>query len=173
MRRPSLPLVLWLTAVWVGLWGSVTPANVLGGLALALLLLLLLPQSRVDSRPVVRPLALLRFAGRFVLDLCVSSGQVLVLALRPRLHLRSAIVAVAVPGASDALLTLLGNAISLTPGTLTVDVDRARSTLYVHALDVGAGPDAVQRLRASLHAQARAAVRAVGSADARRQEGAA
>ena len=35
-RRVDLALVLWLTAVWVGLWGSVTAANVLGGLAVAL-----------------------------------------------------------------------------------------------------------------------------------------
>ena len=30
--------MLWLTVVWVGLWGSVTAANVLGGVAVALLL---------------------------------------------------------------------------------------------------------------------------------------
>lgn len=171
MKRPSRVLVLWLTAVWVGLWGSITAANVLGGLALALLMLVLLPQPEGGARGVVRPVAVLRFAGRFLVDLCVSSAQVLVLALRPRLRLRQAVVAVRVPGASDGLLTLLGNAISLTPGTLTVDVDRSRSTLYVHALDVGDRPDAVERLRASLQAQARAAVRAVGSIEARREQG--
>ena len=171
MRRPSAPLALWLTAVWVGLWGSVTPANVLGGLAVALGLLVLLPQEPPGDRAQVRPVALLRFAGRFLVDLCVSSASVLALALRPGLHLRSALVAVEVPGASDTLLTVLGNAISLTPGTLTVDVDQPRATLYVHVLDVGDGPDAVERRRAALLDQARAAVRAFGSPDARARVG--
>ena len=31
----SLLLVGWLTVVWVGLWGSLTAANVLGGLVVA------------------------------------------------------------------------------------------------------------------------------------------
>jgi multicomponent Na+:H+ antiporter subunit E len=161
-------LVLWLTAVWVGLWGSVTAANVLGGLAVAVVLVALLPLAPPRSTGEMHVGALLGFAARFLVDLCVSTWQVAVLVLRPRLAPRQGIVAVPVPGASDALLTMLGNAISLTPGTLTLEVDRGASTLYVHALDVGAGPEGVQRVRRSLQEQAARAVRAVGPAEARR-----
>lgn len=171
MTSRRLLLVLWLTAVWVGLWGSITAANVLGGLAVAGVLVRLLPLSPVPGQAVVRPAALLRFVLRFLWDLLVSSVQVAVLAVRPRLQLRQAVVAVPVPGASDTLLTLLADAISLTPGTLTVDVDRSRSTLYVHALHIGDEPDAVERLRAALLRQARAAVAAIGSAEARASAG--
>ena len=171
MRRSpsrSWPLVLWLTVVWVGLWGSVSAANVLGGLALALLLVAVLPLADVPDRAVVSPVALARFAGRFAVDLVVSSLQVVVLALRPQLQLRQAVIAVPVRGASDQLLTLLADAISLTPGTLTLEVDRPRSTLYVHVLDVGPGPDAVERVRAEILDLERLAIRAVGSPEARR-----
>ena len=163
----SLLLVGWLTVVWVGLWGSVTPANVLGGLVVAVVLVRLLPLPPGGGHGVVRPAALLRFAGRFAVDLVVSSAQVLALVLRPRLSPRQGVVAVRVPGASEGLLTVLANAISLTPGTLTLDVDLPSSTLYVHALDVGAGPDGVAALRRALHDQAAAAVRAVGTPEAR------
>jgi len=166
-RAATLALVGWLTLVWVGLWGSVTAANVLGGLALAVVLVRLLPLPSTDGRGVVRPGALLRFGGQFLADLVVSSLQVTALVLRPRLVLRQGVVAVPVPGASQGLLTVLGNAISLTPGTLTLDVDEPGSTLYVHALDVGADPDGVDRLRRGLQAQAAAAVRAVGTPEAR------
>ena len=164
----SLPLVLWLTAVWVGLWGSVTPANVLGGLALALVLVAALPLTDAPGGGIVRPAALLRFSGQFAVDLVTSSAQVVHLALRPRLELRPAVVAVRVPGASDGLLTLLANAISLTPGTLTLEVHRPTSTLLVHVLDVGPGADAVDRVRHDLAGLERLAVEAVGSAPARR-----
>lgn len=167
-RTATAVLVLWLTGVWVGLWGSASPANVLGGLAVAVVLVAALPLAPPRSRGEVRPGALLRFAGRFAVDLVVSTWQVAALVLRPRLVLRQGIVAVHVPGASDALLTLLSNAISLTPGTLTLEVDRAAATLYVHVLDVGRGTEGVERVRRSLQAQAAAAVRAVGPARAHR-----
>lgn len=168
-RRPSVPAVLWLTAVWVGLWGSVSAANVLGGLALAVVLLWLLPLPLppAPDRAVVRAGPLLRFTARFAVDLVVSSVQVAVLAVRPRVRLRPAVVAVPVRGASDTLLTVLADAISLTPGTLTIEVDRQSSTLHVHVLDVGAGPGAVDRVRAAVLEQGRRAVDALGSREAR------
>ncbi len=168
-RGSTVALVVWLTLVWVGLWGSVTAANVLGGLAVALVLVRLLPLPDSDGHGVVVPGALLRFGGQFLADLVVSSVQVVRLALRPRLDLRQGIVSVQVPGASDTLLTVLADAISLTPGTLTVDVEPSTATLYVHVLDIGDGPDGVRQVREGLRDQARAAVRAIGSAEARSQ----
>jgi len=165
--RTTAAMAAWLTLVWVGLWGSVSAANVLGGLAVAVGLLLLLRQGPSDARAVIAPVALLRFSARFFVDLLVSSLQVVRLVLQPRIRLRQSVVSVRVPDASDLLLTLLADAISLTPGTLTVDVDERTSTLYVHALDTGEGPEGVERLRAGLRDQANAAVRAVGSAPAR------
>lgn len=167
-RLSRLPLVAWLTVVWVGLWGSPTPANVLGGLVVGAAVVVLLPLAEVPSQGQVRPLALLRFLAFFVFDLVRASTKVAGQVLRPRLQLRQAVVAVPVRGASDRLLTLLANAISLTPGTLTLEVDRPRSTLYVHVLDVGGGPDAVEQVRASILRVERLAILAVGSPDCRR-----
>lgn len=158
----------WLTLVWVLLWGSVTPANVLGGLAVAVLLLVLLPLPPVPSPGILRPAAMARFAGFFVVDLVRSSAQVAALVLRPRLRLHQAVVAIPARGASDQLLTLLANAITLTPGTLTLEVDRPRSTLYVHVIDVGEGPGGVARVRAEILHVERLAILAVGSAACRR-----
>ena len=163
-----LTLVGWLTLVWVGLWGSATPANILGGLALGVGLVVLLPLTSLPPQGSVRPLALLHFVGFFAVDLVRANLRVVGQVLRPRLRLRQAVVAVPVPGASDRLLTLLANAISLTPGTLTLEVDRPRSTLYVHVLDVGDGPEGVERVRASILHVERLAILAVGSEESRR-----
>jgi multicomponent Na+:H+ antiporter subunit E len=160
-------LLLWLTAVWVGLWGSISAANVLGGLAVAVLLVGALPLEAVTGSGILRPLAALRFLATFARDLVSASVQVAVLVVHPRRRLRQAVIAVPVPGASDALLTLLANAISLTPGTLTLEVDRPGSTLHVHALDVGSGPHGVERLRSDVLGTARLAVLAFGSPAAR------
>ena len=166
LRRHPV-LVVWLTAVWVGLWGSVTPANVLGGLAVAVVLVLSLPLTELPDKDDVRALALLRFLGHFAVDLVRASLQVALLVLHPRRPLRQAVLAVPVRGASDRLLTLLANAISLTPGTLTLEVDRPRSTLYVHVIDVGEGPEGVERARADILRVEQLAVQAVGSVEGR------
>jgi multicomponent Na+:H+ antiporter subunit E len=156
-------LLGWLTVVWVALWGSLTPANVLGGLAVAVVLLLLLPLPRVASEGGVRPLALARFVLVFLWELVKASATVVRQVLRPRGELRQAVVAVPVVGVSDRLLTLLANAVSLTPGTLALEVDRPKGTLYVHVLDVGAGPGAADDVRRSIVRLERLAILALGS----------
>lgn len=160
-------MVGWLTVVWVGLWGSLSWANLLGGLVISVALVVLLPLTEVPVRRVVHLRALLRFVGVFVYDLFSASLQVTLIVLRPRLRLRQAVLAVRVRSASDGLLTLLADTISLTPGTLTLEVDRPRSTLYVHVLDIGPGEDAVERMRSSLQHIEVIAIAAVGSADCR------
>lgn len=169
-RHPFV--ALWLTVVWVGLWGSVTAANVLGGLVVAVALLALLPlpegagSVRVPQRggaPArVRPLALVRYMLFFAVELVKASLLVVWQVLRPGGELRQAIIAVDALGASDLLLTVVANSVSLTPGTLTIDVDRERSVLYVHVLDVG-GPEGVDSARRSVERLMRAAVLALGS----------
>lgn len=153
---------LWLTAVWVGLWGSVSVANVLGGLAVSVVVLRLLPMAALPATTRASPLGVLRFLGVFLVALVQSSWQVVVLVLRPRLRPRQAVLAVPVHGGGDRLLTLVANSISLTPGTLTLEVDRERQLLHVHVLDVGEGPEGVAAVRASIEQLEHAAARALG-----------
>jgi multicomponent Na+:H+ antiporter subunit E len=168
-RHPFV--VLWLAVVWVGLWGSVTAANVLGGVtvAVALLALLPLPEAAGSVRVAqeaagparVRPLAVVRYVLFFAVELVKASLIVVWQVLRPGGELRQAVIAVDATGASDLLLTVVANSVSLTPGTLTVEVDRDRSVLYVHALDVG-GPEGVDKARRSIERLMRTAALAVG-----------
>jgi multicomponent Na+:H+ antiporter subunit E len=90
-------LLLWLTAVWVGLWGSVSAANVLGGLAVAVVLVGALPLDEHPGSGILRPAAAVRFAAAFARDLVRATAQVAVLVAHPRRRLRQAVVAVPVP----------------------------------------------------------------------------
>jgi multicomponent Na+:H+ antiporter subunit E len=45
---------------------------------------------------------------------------------------------------TDAEITTLANLISLTPGTLSLDVSPDRRVLYVHAMDLEEGPEALR-----------------------------
>jgi multicomponent Na+:H+ antiporter subunit E len=72
----------------------------------------------------------------FVRELIVSALKVAWLVLQPRLKIRPAIIAYPLTLTTDAQITLLANMITLTPGTLSVDVSEDRKTLYVHAIDL-------------------------------------
>ncbi|MBN2120627.1 MAG: Na+/H+ antiporter subunit E [Candidatus Omnitrophica bacterium] len=56
--------------------------------------------------------------------------------LHPRLPIRPGIVKVKIKLKTDTGITFLANSITLTPGTLSVDVDREKGFLYVHWIDV-------------------------------------
>lgn len=145
------PLLAWLVIVWVALWGDVSLANVLSGLVVAVGVTVLAPLPRAGRTTVARPLA----AGRFLLvligELVVASLAVARLTLLPAGRRRTDIIAFRVADTSPVVVTLVANAISLTPGTLTLDV--AGSTLYVHVLhadDLDAALAGMRRLAAAV-----------------------
>ncbi len=56
--------------------------------------------------------------------------------LHPDLPIHPGIVKVKTALKSDTALTFLANSITLTPGTLTVDIDKEKGYLYVHWIEV-------------------------------------
>lgn len=168
MRRlvGRVPWIVVLTATWVLLQGEATVGNLLGGLAAALVVLLAVPLAREPGRHRVHPLGLLRYLA-FVAGSLVTSSLAVVrtsVAPTPR-RLRSGIVRCELPGASPLVATMVANAITLTPGTLTVtaDADADPAVLHVHVLGLD-DVDAFRAEVADLHRRARAAVTPVGEA---------
>lgn len=133
MRRSAASLV-WLVVVWVALWEDVSAANVLAGVAVAGTLLWLFPVRRTPGGGQLRPLAALRFLLYFLWKLVEASAVVSWEVVTPRNRINEAIVAIPIHGVSDVLVTVVANAISLTPGTLTLEVTRQPPVLYVHVL---------------------------------------
>ena len=70
----------------------------------------------------------------FHYDLVVSSVQVVWDVLTPTHRARPGVLAVPLDAESDVEIALTANLISLTPGTLSLDVSEDRKLLYVHAM---------------------------------------
>lgn len=131
-----LASVLWLTGVWVLLWGGLSAANVLGGVVVAMLVVTVLPMPEIEFHGRVHLLSLLYLAYRFVADLAVASFQVAARALDPRSLPHGAVLAVHLRSHSDLYLTLTSELVSLIPGSIVVEAHRITGMLYVHILDV-------------------------------------
>lgn len=95
--------------------------------------------------PVLRLWYALVMACAFLQDLVVSSVQVARTVLAPRDTAEPRFVTVPLHTArSDLEITAIANYITLTPGTMTVDVSPDRATLLVHSLLAGESGDAVR-----------------------------
>ena len=157
----QLPVLAWLTVVWVVLWGSLSPLTVVGGFLVAVVACLVFPLPPLRLAVRVRPLALLWLVVRFAVDVVVSSVQVAIVVLRPRRPMRNAVVEVNLRTPSDFVLTVVAEMTCLIPGSLVVEARRSTHTLYLHVLDVG-DLEGVERFRQGVLDQETRVVRAIG-----------
>lgn len=142
LPRPALSLSLFL------LWAALSNAASLGTLVLGALLALLLPfvvsPFWPDALRVRRPGVALRFAVRIGWDMLLANWAVARRVVGPLTALQPAFVEVPLDLRDPFAATLLGSIVSLTPGTVSIDVDRERWVLQVHALDA---PDPAALIR--------------------------
>ncbi|WP_198289420.1 Na+/H+ antiporter subunit E [Rhodococcus sp. AW25M09] len=127
----------WLTAIWVLLWGNVSAANILGGIAVGLLIMVLLPLPRVPVEGRIHVFSLVKLAGVFLYYAMESSVSVAWLAIRPKAPPVTGVLRCRIAIKSDLVLTLFVDAMNLVPGTMVLEIDRTRRLLYVHVLDMG------------------------------------
>lgn len=132
--------VVGLTLVWCWIVGSFAPANVLGGAIVGSGILLFLryrvPGARSyfpSARQVWQAAALAVF---FVYDLVLANLRLAAELLTPGSTIRPGIVAVPLDAKTNAEITLFATLLTLTPGTLTIDISQDRKWMYVHGTNV-------------------------------------
>ena len=93
--------------------------------------------------------AILKLLLIFFKELMLSNLAVLKVIFQPKLNIQPGIFALETKLKEDWEITLLANLITLTPGTLVVDVSEDNKTLYIHAMDIGDVDEAVESIRQS------------------------
>ena len=122
---------------WAALWGAVSAENLLAGFAVGFFGLwfargLLGRGERVRYfAAVLQTLVLLVYFLKELVKSCLMVARDCV-ARQPRL--RPAIVRMPIEGKSDLEIFVLSSLITLTPGTLTLDVAEDRSYLVIHSI---------------------------------------
>jgi multicomponent Na+:H+ antiporter subunit E len=124
-----------LAVVWAALMASFSLPSLLVGYVLGFgalwLAQPLFDQQQSYFRRVWR---VLRLTGFFLYELVVSSLKVAWDVVTPRHRSNPAIIEMPLDVQSDFEILLVTNLISLTPGTLSLDVTPDRKTLIVHAM---------------------------------------
>lgn len=133
MTLPFLTHIL-LTVAWMALTGLFSAPNALLGFVLTYLLMGIVAGHPDWRRYVTRIPALAVMLLYFLKELVVANFVMARAVLLPAERLRPAIIAVPLDIQSDMGITLLANLITLTPGTLSLEISSDKKVLYVHTM---------------------------------------
>jgi len=145
--KRHLLIVVLLTAVWVCLWGDLTFANIVGGVAVSVGCLVAVPLDGPARHGRLRPIAALRYMIFFAKELLVANVVVAVEVVTPGNRDNEGIVALPLaPSCSPTVVLVIVNSIGLTPGTVVVDIAEDPGTLFVHVLHLDDHDESVGQL---------------------------
>jgi multicomponent Na+:H+ antiporter subunit E len=129
-----LLLNLLLALAWMALTGQFTGFNFLAGFALGFLVLWLSQRTRTTAPYVKKMWQIADFLLYFLWELLKANLRVTYEVLTPTHHMRPGVIAVPLDLKTDLEILVLTSLITLTPGTLSLDVSEDRKTLYIHAM---------------------------------------
>jgi multicomponent Na+:H+ antiporter subunit E len=133
-------MFLWhilLALTWAALTGTLSWSNVLVGFILAYLVLFIAQRSVDASRYFRRLDRVLRFAVFYLWELILANLRVAYDVMRPTQRMRPGVLAIPLDAKTDVEITLLANLLTLTPGSVSLDVSSDRRFLYLHAMYIG------------------------------------
>jgi multicomponent Na+:H+ antiporter subunit E len=122
-----------LALLWTFVWGAFDMYTFAGGFIIGYIVLGI--YSRVVGADYgLKVWRLLSFAWYFIRILIRANLQIAWEVLTPTHHQTPRIIRYPIEGLTDAQITTLANTISLTPGTLSMDVSPDRRYLYIHSM---------------------------------------
>lgn len=124
-----------LALAWTTLSGSFSGLNFLFGFVLGYMTLALLqrelPILHGYAQRIPRFMMFLIFFGK---ELLKANMKVAFDVLTPPWHMQPGVIALPLEAKTDLEITMVANFISLTPGTLSLDVSNDRRVLFIHAM---------------------------------------
>lgn len=140
---------LLLAVLWASLIGPFSASNLLVGAIVGYVIMRLCGGGTDNPTYIRRVLAILKLGAFTVKELVVANLRVALYTVSSLRTLRPAVLRVPLePESTDAEITLLSTLITLTPGTLTIDVTESRDALFVHVMHV---EDAAETIREIKH----------------------
>ncbi len=125
-----------LALIWTFLTGSFNPNTLIQGFIVGYLVLWLaspLYGTSTYYKKLRQAVGLFLF---FVWELVISTLRVAYVVIKPNLDIQPGIVAVPLDIKTDAEIMMLANLITVTPGSLSLDVSYDRRVIYIHVMHV-------------------------------------
>lgn len=125
-----------IAVVWMFLNNNWSASGLIVGYVVGLALIGMFSRFWPQGFYMKKVWAIVKLLVLFIKELFKSSFVVIGQVISPELNIRPGIFAYTTELTTDWEVTILANLITLTPGTLTLDVSRDGSILYIHAMDI-------------------------------------
>lgn len=129
-----LILNVFLAVAWAAVTGQMTMTNLLAGFAIGYGVLWVASRAAGGGTYFSKVGNVIYFALYFLCELVVATLRVAIDIVTPKHRMKPAILAIPVEGCSAAETTMLANVITLTPGSLSLDVSPDGKILFVHVM---------------------------------------
>ncbi|NEU30668.1 Na+/H+ antiporter subunit E [bacterium LRH843] len=145
----QLLLNFFIALVWMFMSASFSATAFIVGYMIGLILIIVARRFFKERLYISRLWAAVKLTLLFLKELILSNISVLRVVLRPKLAIQPMIFALPTDLKHDWEITLLSSLITLTPGTLVINVSDDQKTLYIHAIDVGDVDEAINSIKNS------------------------
>ncbi len=123
-----------LALLWMALTGTFNPVNFGFGFVLGFLVLWIKERTGSNKRYFYKVPNVIGFIFFYFWEMVKANVQVAYDVVTPHYFMRAGIVGLPLDAKTDFEITMLSNVISLTPGTLVVDLSTDRKVMYVHVM---------------------------------------
>ena len=125
--------------VWLALTDFADIEEIIAGLFVSLFVSLVAGHFLVTTEKqkhfFKRFFAAIFYFFKFLWEMIKANIHVAYIVAHPKLPIKPGIVKISTDLEKDSALTIMANSITLTPGTLTVDLDKDKKKLYIHWID--------------------------------------
>ncbi len=125
-------MIIFLLIIWCGFSNNFSLANLILGLCIATMCNFLVVRQIASSR--INMIRLLKLIGYMLWQLIKSSIEVAWDVITPTHLHQPELIEIPLACTTDIEKTLLANLLSLTPGTLSIDLNKQNNHLIIHAM---------------------------------------
>ncbi len=130
-----LSFLVWLAITEGGGWQEAA-AGVVFSFLVAIIAGQFLITNQRQKGLLHRWISFIHYFLKFLWEMFKANLHVAYIVIHPKLPIKPGIVKIKTKLTKDSAITVLTNSITLTPGTLTVDVNPGKGEIYVHWIDV-------------------------------------
>ncbi|MGJ1205759.1 Na+/H+ antiporter subunit E [Sphingobacterium lactis] len=125
---------LLLSFIWVALTGSMYYSNFIFGYLLGFGVLWVMNRDETDQRYFYRVPKIISFFFFFLFEMIKANIQVAYDVITPKYFFKPGIIRYPINAQTDFEINILSTFISLTPGTLIIDISDDRKAIYIHVM---------------------------------------
>jgi multicomponent Na+:H+ antiporter subunit E len=131
-----LSFLVWMALTMGGLQEAAAGVIVAAVVAAVAGRFIFIPGAPARRKIFSRAIFALRYFFIFLWEMIKANIHVASIVLHPNCPIKPGIVKIRTRLTKDAAITVLGNSITLTPGTFTIDVNPEKKELYIHCIEV-------------------------------------